>query len=232
MPRVPEKERAQYQSYFDDGWTIAAIARKFNREWHTVERWVNQERTELADRKRSGRKRKTTSNEDKKILQRYKRTWRKKSIGRRGISKDLQAKPAGVPTISGYTVHRRVKEAGGKLKVVQKRFPLTDRHKANRVQFAKDMKNEDFDQWLWSDETVFEIGTRKRKVFQFPEEELEQVAFKHPISQLVWACASSGGPGEMAFIDGTLDGQKYKFLLSKNLLKAAKKLFNDDEWKV
>ena len=100
------------------------------------------------------------------------------------------------------------------------------------MQFAKDMKKEDIDQWLWSDETNFEIGTRKRKAFQFPGEELEQVAFKYPISQLVWACVSAGGPGKMVFIEGTLNAQKYKDLLSQNLLKAAKKLFDDEEWKV
>jgi len=137
-----------------------------------------------------------------------------------------------LPQISGETVYRRIKEARGKLKTIQKRFALSDQHKIKRVKFAKDLKGEDFDKWLWSDETKFEIGTRKRKVFQFPGEQLEQVAFKHPVSQLVWACVSSGGPGEMAFIDGTLTGQKYQEILSKQLLKAANKLFRDEEWKV
>jgi hypothetical protein len=43
---------------------------------------------------------------------------------------------------------------------------------------------------------------------------------------------SAGGPGKMVFIEGTLNAQKYKDLLSQNLLKAAKKLFDDEEWKV
>jgi transposase len=232
MSRVPEKERAQYESYVNDGWTIAEIARKFKRQRHTIERWIDPERKDLKDRKGRGPKRTTTVTEDKKIVQKYKKTWRKKSTGRRRISKELKGPSTGLPEISGDTVYRRIKEAGGKMKTVEKRFALTDRHKSNRVQFAKDMKKEDFDKWLWSDETKFEIGTRKRKVFQFPGEELEQVTFKHPVSQLVWACVSSSGPGEMAFIEGTLNGHKYKDLLEKHMLKAAKKLFDDEEWKV
>ena len=44
MSRVPEKERAQYQAYFNDGWSIVEIARKFKRKWYTIERWVNPEK--------------------------------------------------------------------------------------------------------------------------------------------------------------------------------------------
>src|SRR6185437_15298042 len=170
MSRVPEKERAQYQAYIDQGWSISAIARYFNRKRDTVRRWVKEERKDLKDIKgQRGRKRKTTPREDKKIVERYQRKWRKRT-GRRGISRDLQKKPAGIPQISGQTVYKRLKEAGGKMKTIQKRFPLTDEHKRKRVKFAKVMKFEDFGKWLFSDETKFEIGTRKRKAFEFSGE--------------------------------------------------------------
>jgi hypothetical protein len=230
MPRVKEKERSQYSAYVDLGWSVNRIAKKFNRSWNTVNEWV--EREDVKDRKGRGRKRKTTSIEDKIIVERYKKKWRKKSLGRRAITQDLQAEPNGLLNISGDTAYRRIKEAGGKMKIIKKRFPLTDRHKENRVRFAKEMKDEDFDQWLWSDETQFEIGTRKRKAFHFPGENLEQTRFKHPISQLVWVCLSANGPGELTFIDGTLTGTKYQNLLVKHLFKASRKLFGKDKWKV
>ena len=121
------------------------------------------------------------------------------------------------------------------MKVKQRRFPLTTRHKRLRVAFATDAKEEDFDLWLWSDETTFEIGTRKRKVFQFAEDSVEELAetqYRHPISQNVWACVSSSGPGEIAFIEGTLKGKEYKEILSSCLFTAAKKLFGKKRWKV
>ena len=121
------------------------------------------------------------------------------------------------------------------MKAKPRRFPLTDRHKRLRVKFAADVKEENFNLWLWSDETTFVIGTRKRKVFQFPEdseEELEEVQYRHPISQNVWACVSSSGPGEIAFIEGTLKANEYQEILSSCLSSAANKLFGKKKWKV
>lgn len=86
------------------------------------------------------------------------------------------------------------------MRTIKKRFPLIQRHRINRVRFAKEFKNEDFTKWLWSDETTFEIGSRKSKAFQFPGEDLEEVSYKYPTSQMVWSCISSDGPGEIAFI--------------------------------
>ena len=97
-----------------------------------------------------------------------------------------------MPKISGDTAYRRLQEAGGEMKVKQKRFPLTG-HKRLRVKFAAE-KEENFDLWLWSDETDFEVGSRKRKVFHFPEGELEERNSDIP-SLKVWACVSAGGPG-------------------------------------
>jgi hypothetical protein len=83
-----------------------------------------------------------------------------------------------------------------------------------------------------SDETDFEVGSRKRKVFHFPGEELEETQFRHPITQKVWACVSAGGPGAVVFFDGTLNAEKYKDILANRLKKTAKKLFGKSEWKV
>jgi hypothetical protein len=49
---------------------------------------------------------------------------------------------------------------------------------------------------------------------------------------MAWSCISSDGPGEIAFIDGTVNAQKYLVILENHLNKAAKKLFREEEWKV
>ena len=232
MYRVPLKERMQYSVYSNLGWSTSLIARRFKRKWDTVDRWLNPERKDAKDLKRTGRPRTTTAKEDRKMVRRYRTVWRKKSIGRRGIDRELKEQDS---KASGKTVYRRLKEAGGEMKVKQRRFPLTTRHKRLRVKFATEAKEENFDLWLWSDETTFEIGTRKRKVFQFAEDSVEELAetqYRHPISQNVWACVSSSGPGEIAFIEGTLKGKEYKEILSSCLFSSAKKLFGKKRWKV
>lgn len=232
MPRVPLKERLSYSTYASLGWSHRQIARRFKRKRATIERWLDPDRKDGEDFQRSGRPRSTTPQEDKKVVNQYRRCWRKKSMGRRAISQELKNPESKMPKISGDTAYRRLQEAGGEMKVKQKRFPLTDRHKRLRVKFAADMKEEDFDLWLWSDETDFEVGSRKRKVFHFPGEELEETKFRHPITQKVWACVSAGGPGAVVFFDGTLNAEKYKDILANRLQKTAKKLFGKSEWKV
>lgn len=232
MSRVPMNERMQYSAYSDLGWSTALIARHFKRKWSTVDRWLDTERKDGKDLKRTGRPRATTPKDDQKMVRRYRKVWRNNSVGRRGIDRELKEKNR---KVSGKTVYRRLEEAGGEMKVKKRRFPLTSRHKRLRMKFAEDAKGENFDVWLWSDETTFEIGTRKRKVFQFPdedEEELAEVQYRHPISQNVWACVSSSGPGEIAFIEGTLNAQGYKEILTDCLLSTAKKLFGKKKWKV
>ena len=232
MSRVPIGERMQYSAYADLGWDVQAIARHFKRDWHTVDRWLESDRGSCQDRPRSGRPRVTSPKEDKELVRRYRKDWRRRELGRRSIGQELKKQESNAPVVSGLTVYRRCAEAGGEMRVKKRRFALTDRHKRNRVKFAKDMKGEDFSLWLWSDETTFEIGTRKRKVFHFPGEELEETKYRHPVSQMVWSCVSSAGPGEMVFIDGTLNAEKYKVILSKWLFKASKKLFGTKKWKV
>lgn len=232
MPRIPLKERLSYSTYSSLGWSQSQIARRFKRNRHTIERWLDPDRKDGKDLQRSGRPRSTTPQEDKKVVNQYRRCWRKKSMGRRAIGQELKNPESKMPKMSGDTAYRRLKEAGGEMKVKQRRFPLTDRHKRLRVKFATDMKKENFDLWLWSDETDFEVGSRKRKVFHFPGEELEETKFRHPITQKVWACVSAAGPGVVVFFDGTLKAEKYKDILTRHLQRTAKKLFGESKWKV
>ena len=46
----------------------------------------------MQDLKRTGRPRTTTAREDRKIVRRYRKVWRKDSVGRRGIDRELKKK--------------------------------------------------------------------------------------------------------------------------------------------
>ena len=154
-----------------------------------------------------------------------------KGLGLTKIVSDMNNKPIPeVPLLSRTTIYKRLRTEAGKAKVIPAKFLLTDTHRKKRRQWAREMKSADFNDWLFSDETLFTVGARKHRAFQFPGEKLENVRFSQPVRQNVWACMSSTGMGAMEFIDGTLTGKKYKQILENNLHKAAAKLFPDRDW--
>jgi transposase len=238
MSRIPKIERAQYTLLKEQGWRITDIARKYNRQYKDVKRWVDRAAADpsdgaVLDRARSGRKRKTTEKQDEKIVAQYKKNWRPNKKGRRKIEKELRENAiSGVPAISAKTVYRRLKERSGKsMKSVPQKFFLSSVNITKRKKWARSIKGEDFSRWIFSDETKFTVGGRKRKAFEFEGESLSDVKFAHPVSQQVWACMSRSGPGEMEFIDGILTGIMYKAILKKKLHLAARKLFPTGAWK-
>lgn len=237
MGRIPTQERSQYKVLQRQGWSTRAIARHYHRARQSVQRWLDRTEndpsdTAIIDRKRPGRKRKTTAKQDDLVAKRYRQTWRKKDYSRRNIGRELRNKPiAGVPQISGDTVYRRLKEKAGPIIVVPRKFVLTPTHRKLRRKWASKIKNDNFKKWLFSDETLFKVGCRKHRAFRFPGEKFEDIKFQYPIRQNVWACMSATGVGEMAFIDGNLTGEKYKAILQDKLQKAATKLFPDGHWK-
>ena len=60
-----------------------------------------------------------TRTDDKKLVHQYRKVWRKRSMGRRSIGQELKKQESERPNISGDTVYRRLKEAGGEMKVKQ-----------------------------------------------------------------------------------------------------------------
>jgi hypothetical protein len=231
MARIPKQERSSYKTLRALHWTDSDIARKFGRDRHSVALWL--ERTEddggddaVLDHKGRGRKRKTSQVQDEQLAEEYKARWRSKGFGRRLIEKDLQECPlADMPTVSGQTVYNRLNESAGNLKAVPRKFVLTDDHKAKRRKWGEQMRSENFGVWIFSDETQFKVGDRKRKVFQFPGEKVEDIKYQQPIRQSVWSCMSAEGVGDMEFIDGPLTAEKFKDILQRKLVPAAKKLF-------
>jgi DDE superfamily endonuclease len=238
MARISKQERSQYKVLKELGWTISGIARHYGRTRNDVKLWLQRTDSDsnneaVSEKRGRGRKRKSSMKDDERIVKRYKAAWRPFGYGRRRIQQDLQKNPiGGVPQVSGNTVYRRLQEKAGKMIVVPKKFLLTDVHKTKRRKWATAMKGEDFETWLFSDETMFKIGSRKHAAFQFPGEKLEDIKCQQPVRQNVWACMSATGVGEMAFIDGTLTAAKYKAILQDKLHKAVNKLFPHGHWKL
>jgi len=53
---------------------------------------------------RSGRPRATSSKEDKRLVRRYRKDWRRREVGRRRIGQELKKQESNAPMVSGDTV--------------------------------------------------------------------------------------------------------------------------------
>lgn len=90
-------------------------------------------------------------------------------------------------------------------------------------------------QWnaaIISDEARFEVcvGDNRKRVIRRPSEAYNNDCLKRtvkfPKSVMVWGCMSAQGLGELAFIDGIVNSEKYQQILENNLLPSIDKLKN------
>lgn len=120
-------------------WGYEKIAKHVRCSKPTVIYWVKkyQENKDLTEEKRSGRPRCTTELEDERIVKMAKKNYNATSIE---IQQEFEKKGVDV---SERTIRRRLSEAGGKfVKEVQKPL-LSERHRVNRLKWAKNYQNFD-----------------------------------------------------------------------------------------
>lgn len=171
-----------------------------------------------ADRKRSGRPRKTTRRDDTFIQTTSKRDRFKTAPDIRAEANAFLPQP-----ISITTVRRRLKEAGLNGRVAKRKPLLRAVNKQKRLEFAKKHRNWTIDQWksvLWTDESKFEIfGSRRRQyVRRKVGQRLDQRCIMPTVkfgggSIMVWGAFSFDGVGELVKIDGIMNKQSYHRIL-------------------
>lgn len=118
---------------------------------------------------------------------------------------------------------------------VQRKKPLiSETNRKKRLEFAKSFLNKDLDFWkevIFSDESKYNIfGSDGRKyVWRKPNTEFQARHVRPTVkhgggSVLVWGCMSWNGIGNLTFIDGIMNDQKYVDMLRANLASSAEKL--------
>jgi transposase len=117
----------------------------------------------IADKKRTGRPRKTTKVEDRRIVIISKRN-------RRLTAPEIAAQIncSRQSPVSVTTVKERLHEVGLYGRVAVKKPLLRPQNKKKRLEWAKQHQNWTINQWnrmLWSDESKFEVFGSKRRVF-------------------------------------------------------------------
>lgn len=218
--------------------SYAEIAKVINRSRYTIRNIIKrfQGGNSLRNRHRTGRPRKITEREERKIVRTVKK---KPKITASEISAMLRADDN--LNVHSETVRRALKRAGLSSRIARKKPLISKKNKKLRKEFAIEYirKTEDFwDTVMFSDESKFNIFhcDGRVRVWRKPKCELDadkvQATVKHGGGgAMIWGCMASSGVGELVFIDGIMDKMIYLDILKNNLKTSAQRLNLGANWR-
>jgi hypothetical protein len=88
--------------------------------------------------------------------------------------------------VSQSTIRRRLLESGGKWTSPTPKPLLLERHRNNRLLWALNVKNVDWNRVIFTDESTFKLNQNTKKVWQFPGKRKIFRTVKHPLKVHVW----------------------------------------------
>ncbi|CAK9832042.1 Transposable element Tc1 transposase [Anthophora retusa] len=182
-----------------------------------------------ANKVRSGRPKKLTPREEKAVLREVKKNPfisapKLAAVVTRNFNKEIHAQLCR-RILWNNNIHGRVP---------RKKPYISKKNKQLRLNFAKAFINKDTNFWntvIFSNESKFNLfgSDGRQKVWRKPNTELELKNLRSTVkhgggSVMVWGCMSANGPGNLVFIDGTMDKIKYLNILKENLINSSEKL--------
>jgi transposase len=208
----------------------AAVAKAVHCAKSTVKYWLRRwtQTKDLKDSTRLGRPRATTSKQDQRIVSLAEE---ETFITARDIANKLNRQQV---VVSERTVQRRLNEAGAKYNRPMSKPLLTERHRENRLQWAQEHENTNWDQVIFSDETTIRMNSVKGMVWNLPGKKKVVRTIKHPIKVNVWGCFSSKGFGRIVCFKQNLNADYMCKIYQHGLLPTARKQFGSDSmlWKL
>ena len=183
-----------------------------------VKHWIKvfDETGGIEEKKSTGRPRKTSQQEDKKIIKLMEQN---RELTTRDISETL--KQEGVD-ISSDTVRRRLIEAGMAFKSPSSKPFLSNLQKTNRLDFGRKNKYRNWNNVLFTDETTIKLSPRNKKVWKRRGENIVVRRFKHYQKIHVWGSFSKFGFGRIYLFKENLTGKKLVEIYKKALLPSGK----------
>ena len=120
--------------------------------------------------------------------------------------------------ISQETIQRRLTEAGAKCSLPISKPLLTENHRYDRLRWAKAICDIDWNQVIFSNETIVRLNPLKRHVWHLFGKRKVVRTVKNPIKENVWGCLSSSELGDICCFRGNLNADLfskiYKYCLS------------------
>ena len=219
-PRLTAEQRCKIVVLSELGFTSKNIASRIPCNSSCVRKTLTRYRSTgtTAERKHSGRPRKTTEKEDQ-LIQCLCRSDRLQS------ERELASQLAGDYGIevSKSTVGRRLRAVGLFARPMIKKPLLSNRHQLARLAWAKEHKSWTIEDWrkvVWSDESKFNLrGSDGRITVRRTAKEailpqcLQLMEIGNGGSLMIWGCLSFQGPGPLVKINSNFSGRAYISLL-------------------
>ena len=132
---------------------------------------------------------------------------------------------------STATVKRRLADAGLNGRIARRKPLLLPRHKAARLQWAKEHKDWTVEKWnsvVWSDESKFNVFhsdgrtyVRRRKSEEFDERCVVGTVKHGGGGVMVWGCICGSETGMMLRVESTMDKFRYLRVLEDGMVPSA-----------
>ena len=211
--------RANIIALYDIGWTMTKISAHLNISRNTVTLWINKNKNSesLEDKKRSGRKRKTVTKDDIKIIEIVKKTEKEtcNNYTIDVIKKELEKINV---FICNNTIISRMKEYNFYSAYPFKKPILTEKHKQDRLQWALENYNTDWSKIIFSDESKIIKDSIKKKIWIGPESKKIKRSSKHSIKRNIYACIHISGLVTYCIFTENMNSDKYIEILDSNFI--------------
>lgn len=178
----------------------------------------------------AGRPRVTSDRIDRLIIQKAKRN---RTVTANRIKNELEEEIAGIK-VSRQTVNRRLLERNLKSCVATRKPLLTKENRKARFIWCQEKLSWTAEKWktvLFSDESSFQLfSNRPRRIRRSVSEKYNEDCLAPKVqkgggSVMIWGCLSGKGKGEMCFVEGTVNSDKYIDIMENTMLPSKKKVF-------
>ena len=189
-----------------------AIAKRLGVHRHTVSAILSKyhETKTIRDRPRSGRKRKISTEDEKKIVKKAKQGKDAIEIARE-YERETKIK------VDRTTIGRLIHDHKLKWLIRQQVQELTAANKAKRLAYARAMSKYNWKRVLFSDEKTFYLGAMKTHAYQEPGKRKTFPVQRHPPKINVWAGAGAYMKTKLYFFKENMDAPLYRKVLKARL---------------
>jgi transposase len=210
---LSESKRTEIIVLHNNGLSNGEISKKMNLHCNVISFWINRyyNTGSICDIKKTGRKRKTTKDQDNKICDEIKKNEKLTLDGIVNNSK-LDVK------ISKTTVSRRLKERNIIYGNYSKKPLLLKKHIDKRLIWANNHTNYDWTRVIFSDEMSIWKDRDSNKCWYLKGNQKIKETIKHPIKVHIWGCITLGGLEAFHLFDHKLNSVKYTEILFEHLI--------------
>jgi transposase len=228
MPELSPRDRIEIIALHKQGASRRTIVKQLGFSRTAVDRCVKrfEEFGDVDSQRRSGRKRKTPQETDKRMA-------RKAKAPRHGTTRSIadELKQEGRADVSHETVWRRLHERGLQSYCPPVTFAINEQQKLKRLEFANEHIDDDWTRTIFSDEHTFYLhrpisGQHAMQWAHSPDEVKPIISDRYSPSVRMWGGIWYNGKTKLVIYHGDLKAQDYIGILEQGLLPAKRQLQN------